>query len=215
MIRNASLELPSEKTVQTASAPQNARGRRCGSAVPARTAPPRRASRTERRRTSVRNPGATATISTVRSETPAASSATASSGPATAPAVSSARWRPGGLAEPVADPRCEDDAPGPRRRERDPRDGGRRVARDDPHLARAAGAVGEPARGAAKADGDALRDPLDDAEHRRGRAERLREEQRHDRIHELAREVVRERDPGERAHVLREPPLRSEDPARH
>src|SRR6266545_3516916 len=165
MIRNASLELPSEKTVQTASAPQNARGRRCGSAVPARTAPPRRASRTERRRTSVRNPGATATISTVRSETPAASSATASSGPAT---------------EPVADPRCEDDAPGPRRRERDPRDGGRRVARDDPHLARAAGAVGEPARGAAKADGDALRDPLDDAEHRRGRAERLREEQRHD-----------------------------------
>src|SRR5262249_35366240 len=36
------------------------------------------------------------------------------------------------------------------------------------------------------------------------RSQRHRQEERHDGVRELAREVVRERDPGERAHVLGE-----------
>lgn len=65
------------------------------------------------------------------------------------------------------------------------------------------GTVGEPAGEPAQPHREPLGDAFDDPEERDGRSERDRQEERHDRVRELAREVVRERHPAQRANVLR------------
>jgi hypothetical protein len=100
-----------------------------------------------------------------------------------------------------------------REREQRPRERSQAVADRDPGLAPLAGPVGEEARQAAEADGDALGDAFDDPDDRVRGAERRAQEQRDDRVGELARDVVRKRDPAERADVLRQRPLRVEDAA--
>jgi len=98
-------------------------------------------------------------------------------------------------------------------REREQRSRERRqpVADRDPWLPPLAGSVGQQSSDPEKPHGDALRDALDDPDDRVRGAERRAQEQRDDRVGELARDVVRERDPAERADVRRKRTLRFED----
>ena len=71
--------------------------------------------------------------------------------------------------------------------------------------------VGDPARHRSEADGHAFSDPLDEAEDGHRGTEDDREEERDDRVGELARDVVHERDHADCADVCRDPA----DPLEH
>jgi len=122
-------------------------------------------------------------------------------------------WRaPCTLAEAVDDSAREHEAPARRGRDHAAGDGRRAVAPDDPRLAAIARPVRDPAREQADTGRDRLCDPLDQPHDRHRGAERHGQEQRDDRIGELAGRIVCQGDPAELPDICREPLAGAFDP---
>ena len=117
-----------------------------------------------------------------------------------------ARGRPRRLPDPVDEPPDEHEAPV--RGRGDERACGRRqrVAGRDPRHPPSAAPIRDPARQRSEADGRALRDPFDEPDRGDRRSQHGRQEEWDDRVGELAREVVDERDDADRPDVLRDAP---------
>jgi hypothetical protein len=113
-----------------------------------------------------------------------------------------------GFAGAIDEPGAENELPRSCRSKERPGDRSQPVPGDDPRLSPLSGPVREPPGDASKADRDSFGDALDDADDGEGRAEDGAQEERNDRVCQLAREVVRERDPAEGANVLRQSPAR-------